>query len=283
MRRVGRSHSQESSDRSGWRGIVHLAVIVAGILIASPGSSRGAEPAVRARANWLDPLHYYSTLREHVGKMRQPEIVEMMAAIAQGSQMGPGEGWFHGSVSRYDWSWLAQRYDANHDGKITKEEFLGPDDLFERLDRNHDGALTSTDLDWSDRSLFALQSMPSRYWFSMIDANSNGRISHEEWDAAFARAAKGKGYLTPDDLREMFPTSPPPRPAGAPPPKNQGPSPLTLLVGLLDGELGSFFEGPDLGQRAPDFRLQTQDGSREVQLSQFRGKKPVVLVFGSFT
>lgn len=37
------------------------------------------------------------------------------------------------------------------------------------------------------------------------------------------------------------------------------------------------------GQPAPDFTLQTTDKSRTVQLSSFRGQKPVVLVFGSYT
>ena len=38
-----------------------------------------------------------------------------------------------------------------------------------------------------------------------------------------------------------------------------------------------------VGDTAPDFKLKTDDGSREVQLSSFRGKRPVVLVFGSYT
>jgi peroxiredoxin len=42
-------------------------------------------------------------------------------------------------------------------------------------------------------------------------------------------------------------------------------------------------EGPALDQQAPDFSLRTQNGNRPVHLSDFRGKKPVVLVFGSFT
>ena len=37
------------------------------------------------------------------------------------------------------------------------------------------------------------------------------------------------------------------------------------------------------GDPAPDFRLSTLDKTAEVSLSSFRGSKPVVLVFGSYT
>ena len=37
------------------------------------------------------------------------------------------------------------------------------------------------------------------------------------------------------------------------------------------------------GDPAPDFRLRTLDKTAEVSLSSFRGSKPVVLIFGSFT
>jgi hypothetical protein len=41
--------------------------------------------------------------------------------------------------------------------------------------------------------------------------------------------------------------------------------------------------GPRIGDRAPDFKLNTKDRQQEVQLSSFKGQRPVVLVFGSFT
>ncbi len=37
------------------------------------------------------------------------------------------------------------------------------------------------------------------------------------------------------------------------------------------------------GDMAPDFRLPTLDRQQTVQLSSFRGARPVVLVFGSYT
>ena len=37
------------------------------------------------------------------------------------------------------------------------------------------------------------------------------------------------------------------------------------------------------GDAAPDFDLPLLDGSARVQLSSFRGREPVVLIFGSYT
>ena len=41
--------------------------------------------------------------------------------------------------------------------------------------------------------------------------------------------------------------------------------------------------GPHEGTRAPDFTLALHDGSGKVTLSSFQGKKPVALIFGSYT
>ena len=215
---------------------------------------------------------------EGADRIKHIEGVEMMLAVASGSQMGPGEGWFHGSQSRYSWTWLADRCGGDKPEKITRKEFPGDDALFDRLDRNRDGVLTADDFDWSENSPFLRQTGAARSWFALIDSNSNGRISKKEWDAFFERAAKGKDHVTADDLREalMPPASPPGKDGG-------GPSPFILIKGLVSGELGSFHEGPRVGQRAPDFRLKTHDNKQEITLGQFKGKKPVVLIFGSFT
>jgi hypothetical protein len=39
----------------------------------------------------------------------------------------------------------------------------------------------------------------------------------------------------------------------------------------------------NVGDEAPDFTLESYDKKSRVQLSDFRGKRPVVLVFGSYT
>jgi hypothetical protein len=123
------------------------------------------------------------------------------------------------------------------------------------------------------------QSYMSDMVFRAADANSNGRITAAEWEAFFKQAAKGKDSITPEDLRAaMFPPSMTNRsPESARPPR------AMLLMGLFAGEIGSIAEGPRVGQTAPDFRLKTHDREKEVMLSQYRGDKPVVLIFGSFT
>jgi Ca2+-binding EF-hand superfamily protein len=240
---------------------------------------------------WLEAVSYHllsSAAAKMPGlespKMPRSEAVEMIEMIMSG-KMGPGKGWFHPGQSRLGWSWLAARFDADKDGKITREEFRGPARLFDRLDRDYDGVLTRADFDWSNFSEFAQKSGYVRYFFSLFDTNSNGRVSPKEWEAAFQRAARGKDHFTPEDLyRLLFPPAPPPVLAkGAEVKKSDGPTPPVLLKGLFDGELGSPFEGPRVGQRAPLFTLPAHDGSAKVSLADHVGKKPIVLIFGSFT
>ena len=42
-------------------------------------------------------------------------------------------------------------------------------------------------------------------------------------------------------------------------------------------------KSPKVGTKAPDFKLKTLDGKKTVKLSEFKGKQPVALVFGSYT
>lgn len=40
---------------------------------------------------------------------------------------------------------------------------------------------------------------------------------------------------------------------------------------------------PEVGELAPDFELYDSQGEAPVRMSDFRGQKPVALIFGSFT
>jgi len=42
-------------------------------------------------------------------------------------------------------------------------------------------------------------------------------------------------------------------------------------------------QAPQPGEAAPDITLEAEDGSGPIRLSEFRGSRPVVLIFGSWT
>ena len=105
------------------------------------------------------------------------------------------------------WSYLSERYDANGDGQITREEH-GRDN-FDSVDRNGDGVIAEADFE-----------------------KGAGR------DRGGAREA---------------------------------------------GERPKRPEPPEEGVVAPDFSLQPAMGGETVTLSSYAGKKPVALIFGSYT
>jgi hypothetical protein len=117
-----------------------------------------------------------------------------------------------------------------------------------------------------------------------MDSDKDNAITVSEFQGPpdlFQRLDRdGDGKLTPAD----FDWTPPRQTTmEAPPPGFVPPSRWTLLKGLFKGEIGSMRHGPALGQLAPPFRLTTQDGKRSISPEDYRGKKPVVLIFGSFT
>lgn len=255
-------------------------VVIAALLTGTAAAPcPAAEPHNPFPSSLLEPPYYAGLLDKGAARLKKLEAVEMLSAIARGSDMGPNDGWFHPAQGRYGWKWLAQRYDKDGDGKITAEEFTGPEELFRRLDRDGDGQITAADFDWSPRSPYVQQLMTAGQMLRTLGGDNGGKITREDWDRTFERLSKGKGFITPEDMRaRMFP--PPDRAKGPPPVE---PTPMVLFKGLIDGDIGSPLEGPGVGERAPNFRLKTYDGKKEIALSDSRGKKPVVLVFGSFT
>jgi hypothetical protein len=214
--------------------------------------------------------------------LRNVEAAQMLGAIVSGTPPESGDmGWFHPGQSQYSLKWLLERMDKDRDGAISKKEFTGPGEWFERLDRDHDGKLTKTDFDWSDDAPLNRQMRIVHQLFRRVDADHNERITAKEWQAMFQQLANGRESLRRDELHALlFP--PPPQPT---PKKHEPflPEPVVIVKGLFEGDLGSFHEGPAVGRPAPDFTLPRYDEDKPISLAQFRGKKPMVLIFGSFT
>jgi Ca2+-binding EF-hand superfamily protein len=179
------------------------------------------------------------------------------------------------SKSRLDWAWLAREHGLPVNGKLNRENFRGPKELFDRLDRDGDRVLHAGDFDWSEEAPFVRQQALASALFNRLNQGGDGTISAKEWQEAFTRMAGRKGELTQEDIRKMLY---PARTVSMSPPSR-----WHRLFGFFSGELGSFNEGPNPGEDAPDFLLKTPEGKTEVKLSAYWGKKPLVLIFGNFT
>lgn len=214
---------------------------------------------------------------------KPPEAIKMLAAILSGKPPGPPFGWFGTSETLYDWDWLAARCGVPPTGSISPARFPGTKAEFDRIDRDGDGRISRADLD--PRARRPSNDPRDRMLDSVIaraDRDKDGRLSAREWQSLFEQAAGEKGNLTREDLRRIL--LPDMTKSAGKPTSNAGmPSRWTLLQGFLSGEIGSMHEGPALGATAPEFTLKTPDGKRSLSLRDLREKKPVVLIFGSFT
>jgi alkylhydroperoxidase family enzyme len=263
-----------------WGAALVLAGLAAGQLHAQP-SEPAAKKADGPSEAEQDAARAAKFLQGAFKGEPTPEAAEMLIAILKGSQMGPGDGWFHPGQSRYGWKWLAEKHGVKPGEAIPRDKFVGPAALFDRLDRNKDGVLRADDFDWSDRGPYAMQSATVNYWYRRVNRAGDGRLTREEWLKFFDEAARGKDHITTDNLRDAL-LAPPPAgkgPAAAP----EGPTTEVLVRGLFRGEIGSVNEGPKLNDPAPDFTLKTRDSKETVRLRDLVGKKPVVLVFGNVT
>lgn len=227
---------------------------------------------------WLEALMQAPWVELYGPDFPRSEALRMLLTVQKGEKLGPGRGWYDPSRRALDWDWLRARYDRDGDGWIVPEEMDGAAHLFGALDRDKDGAVSAEDLDWSQNSAWVRNDALSLRFLRSIDANGNGRVTEEEWLALFKKLAKERDHFNAEDMRHAFLASD--RDKGV---KGKRAFKENWLKCLIDGDLGSPFEGPRPGQPAPDFTLSTPDGKQRIALSDYRGKKPVVLIFGSFT
>jgi hypothetical protein len=115
-----------------------------------------------------------------------------------------------------------------------------------------------------------------RFLRERYDGDRDGRIERAEYPRskeAFERLdADGDGTLAAADFD--------PRWDGVPRIAAEGREGEDRWIGFEDFVHGE--GGPEVGEPAPSFALDATNGER-FDLASFRGKKPVVLVFGSYT
>lgn len=179
--------------------------------------------------------------------------------------------------SRYDWKWLAARYDKDEDERISRHELPCSKADFERLDQTWDGVLSPVDFDWSANGQLCVQKETTFALFKSADVNSDGRLAADELRALIEQQTLQKGYLDERDLEKLIYL---PRVLKA---RAEYKSRATHITFQLDDQGRLPTNLPEPGMLAPDFELRSPDGQTTVRLSSFRGRKPVVLIFGSLT
>ena len=222
----------------------------------------------------------------------RPPWADMAVAVLKGEAMGSGHGWFTGSQRRHGWDWLAETFDeAAADGQIRRNEIKQLSKVdFDRIDTDQDGRITPNDFQFTKNPLLEDDS-PVGGIFSRLDEDSNGRLTKQEFERWFDRSADGDDFLSVEDLKDALGMRPKRTQKKTEP--SAGDPRWRMLELLVSGEMGTLAEGPDLDEQAPKVDLPlvaiNDDGDelqltdRIVKLSDSRGMRPVVLIFGSFT
>jgi hypothetical protein len=139
---------------------------------------------------------------------------------------------------------------------------------FVRLDRDGSGALDATEF---ARATDALPwGGPGEAWellLAAIDAPADPRR------ASGGESARPDGLVAREELVQYHAELGGPERVLRPPPGARPRDPGAAVAS----------DGPPVGSLAPDFALAPPDGGARVRLSDWRGKQPVALIFGSFT
>ena len=237
--------------------------------LAPPGGSHDPDAPARPDPARMAAVATGSLWPEAV----RPEWAEMLLSVLRGDMLEDGKGWWKPSECRLDWTWLASKLDHDRSGELSRSEVPSPELFFEALDTDIDGSVTPADL--SGEATKPGSGLAAGL-FRRLDSDSNDRVSWDELSYFFQDANREKrGWIAREDLERVF---------ARPGPAHEAmPSRGRFFEMLLRGELGSFRSGPSLGAAAPDFDLPRREGRGRVTLSSHRGKRPVVLIFGSFT
>lgn len=151
-------------------------------------------------------------------------------------EMRAGRARHHGEGAP-DGAGFISRLDSNHDGRVTREEFLArPNAEFDRLDANHDGALVAGEAPHrppggphAERRHGERRHGEERRHWRNPDTNGDHNISSAEFaaegDAMFTHLdANGDGRITQEELEAARPPHGPPEggpgnDGGPPPPR----------------------------------------------------------------
>lgn len=201
------------------------------------------------------------------------------------------------------WKVLAEKYDTNKDGRITEAEYSRSRSKFMSFDANADDVLTAADFSGTSRRSSGASILRG------ADKDGDGAVSAKEWQLFLLSLRANKEGIIPEEQAIKLSSS------DQGDRRRRGGSDSGIAAIDRDGDGkpeiadlqriflevdenadGSLSAGelstrgarptqlPQVGDVAPDFDLlYAEDEDRSAKLSSFAGKKPVALVFGSYT
>ena len=154
-----------------------------------------------------------------------------------------------------------ERMDTDGDGKVSKDEFQGPDRFWDRLDANRDGLVTKDEARAMRRGNrqrgMGGGGNPDGFLMPAFDKDGDGKISSEEWLAFFKRADKNNdGTVSADELTQAM--------RGGNSSDRRGPD-----------------RAPEQGADVPKVSAAAFKDGAKIDLA--KPKRTTVLVFGSYT
>ena len=110
---------------------------------------------------------------------------------------------------------MLERWDADGDGKLGRDEWKGRAEMFEQLDADGDTFVTEQEFAEGAARIMKRRN-PAEELLGMMDTDADGRLSEDEWSGFFKNADEnGDGFLSHDELMKAMR---PQRDAQGPPP-----------------------------------------------------------------
>ena len=103
-------------------------------------------------------------------------------ALASTGSKPASKGKSHANAgSGQHWSEFVKAFDANADGKVSKDEFLAKRPGFDKVDANHDGTVTQDEV----KAMPAVQTKggTGSTFMAHFDADKDGKVTSSEYDA----------------------------------------------------------------------------------------------------
>ncbi len=134
------------------------------------------------------------------------DLFELTAGIEK--QMGRGDQEGRGEEGER-LKRMFKEMDPDGDGRVTREEWKGPEAFFDRLDADKDGVITKDEVRAAGERMGKEGGRMGQALFKRADMDGDGRISRTEWTLRpelFDRLdANGDGFIDPQEITAQGP------------------------------------------------------------------------------